>query len=65
MCQRCIMYCPRQAIKVGMFNSWRVDKPYAFVEAPYQKESHPNYCKKNYIKYFKTSEERIEKSKAR
>ena len=64
MCQRCIMYCPRQAIKVGMFNSWRVDKPYTFVEAPYQKESHPNYCKKNYIKYFKTSEERIEKSKA-
>ena len=64
MCQRCIMYCPRQAIKVGMFNSWRVDKPYTFVEAPYQKENHPNYCKKNYIKYFKVSEERIEKSKA-
>ena len=64
MCQRCIMYCPRHAIKVGMFNSWRVDQPYNFKEAPYQKERHPNYCKKNYIKYFKVSEERIEKSRA-
>ena len=64
MCQRCVMYCPKHAIKVGMFNSWRVDQPYTFKEAPYQKEKKPNYCKKNYIKYFKTSEERIEKSKA-
>ena len=64
MCQRCIMYCPRHAIKVGMFNSWRVDQPYTFKEAPYQKEKKPNYCKKNYIKYFKVSEERIEKSRA-
>ena len=64
MCQRCIMYCPRQAIKVGMFNSWRVDEPYNFQEAPYQKEKKPNYCKKNYQKYFQISEERIEKSKA-
>ncbi|MBO4856729.1 MAG: EFR1 family ferrodoxin [Bacilli bacterium] len=64
MCQRCIMYCPRHAIKVGMFNSWRVDEPYTFKEVPYQKERHPNYCKKNYQKYFKVSEERIEKSKA-
>ena len=64
MCQRCIMYCPKHAIKVGMFNGWRVDQPYTFKETPYQKERHPNYCKKNYQKYFKVSEERIEKSKA-
>ena len=60
MCQRCIMYCPKQAIKVGMFNSWRVDVPYTFKEAEYQKEKHPNYCKKNYQKYFAVSEKRIE-----
>ena len=64
MCQRCIMYCPRQAIKVGMFNSWRVDEPYTFKEAHYQKERHPNYCKKNYQKYFETSEKRIKENKA-
>ena len=62
MCQRCIMYCPRQAIKVGMFNSWRVDIPYTFKEAEYQKERHPNYCKKNYIRYFAESEKRIAES---
>ena len=59
MCQRCIMYCPKQAIKVGMFNSWRVDVPYTFKESEYQKESHPNFCKKNYARYFKESEQRI------
>ena len=65
MCQRCIMYCPKQAIKVGMFNSWRVDEPYTFKEQlEFQKERHPNFCKKNYQKYFAESEERIRLSKA-
>lgn len=64
MCQKCVMYCPKHAIKVGLFNSWRVDVPYTFKEASYQKERHPNYCKKNYIKYFETSEKRIKESKA-
>ena len=64
MCQRCIMYCPKQAIKVGLFNSWRVDKPYNFKEAPFEKERHPKYCKKNYERYFRESEQRIEESKS-
>ena len=63
MCQRCIMYCPNRAIKVGMFNKWRVDEPYSFQETPYQKESRPNYCKKNYQKYFEESEKRINAAK--
>lgn len=61
MCQRCVMYCPKHAVKAGLFNAWRVDKPYTFKEAEYQKEKHPNYCKRSYIKYFKESEERISK----
>ena len=63
MCQRCIMYCPKHAIKVGLFNSWRVDKPYSFKEAAFEKEKHPNYCKKNYKRYFEESENRIIESK--
>lgn len=59
MCQRCIMYCPKKAIKVGMFNSWRVDEPYSFKEAPYQKEKKPWFCRKNYARYFEESERRI------
>ena len=62
MCQRCIMYCPKHAIKVGMFNSWRVDEPYTFKESEYQKEKKPNFCKKNYARYFKESEDRIQKA---
>ena len=63
MCQRCIMYCPKHAIKVGMFNSWRVDEPYTFKPAEYQKEKKPNFCKKNYQRYFEESNKRIEDSK--
>ncbi len=64
MCQKCIMYCPKHAIKVGMFNSWRVDEPYTFKkQVEFQKERHPKYCKKNYERYFRLSEQRIEESK--
>ena len=63
MCQRCIMYCPKQAIKVGMFNSWRVDVPYTFRESEYQVEKKPNFCKKNYQRYFQESERRIKEGK--
>ncbi len=63
MCQRCVIYCPKHAIKVGLFNSWRVDKPYTFKEAQFEKESHPRYCRKNYKRYFEESENRIAESK--
>ena len=63
MCQRCVMYCPKNAIKAGMFNSWRVDQPYTFKEAEYQREKKPNYCKKNYERYFQESEKRIKEGK--
>ena len=59
MCQKCIMYCPKKAIKVGMFNSWRVDEPYTFKESEYQPEKKPKFCKKNYQKYFAEAENRI------
>ena len=59
MCQRCVMYCPKQAIKAGMFNSWRVDKPYTFKESEDQTTKKPNFCKKNYQKYFAEAEKRI------
>ena len=59
MCERCVMYCQAHAIKAGLFDSWRVDIPYTFKEAPYQKEVKPNYCKKAYERYFKEAENRI------
>lgn len=61
MCQRCAMYCPSQAIKVGMFNRWKVGKPYSFKEAlEFEKEKKPHFCVKSYKKYFEESFKRIE-----
>ena len=62
MCQRCIMYCPTHAIKGGLFNSWRVDKPYSFKPVEYQEEIKPNYCKRTYEKYFSDAKKRINNS---
>lgn len=61
MCQRCVMYCPVDAFKsLGFFTSWKVNKPYSFKETKeFQKEVKPRYCRKNYIRYFKQSENRI------
>ena len=30
MCMSCTLNCPKDAIKMGLFNSWRVNKPYDF-----------------------------------
>lgn len=32
MCMNCTLNCPNDAIKMGLFNSWRVNKPYNFKE---------------------------------
>ena len=32
MCMYCTLNCPKDAIKMGLFNSWRVNKPYNFNE---------------------------------
>ena len=32
MCMSCTLNCPKDAIKMGLFNSWRVNKPYNFKE---------------------------------
>ena len=61
MCMRCVMNCPSDAFNIGLFNSWKVNKPYTFIEAPYQEEIKPNYCKKAYMRYFQEAEEKIRK----
>ena len=32
MCMNCTLNCPKDAIKMGLFNSWRVNKPYNYKE---------------------------------
>ena len=61
MCQRCSVYCPKDAFKsLGFFTSWKVNPPYTFKEVTeFQVEKKPNYCKKNYIKYFAYVDSRL------
>ena len=75
MCQRCTYFCPTDAIKTGMFNSWRVNTPYTF-EYTEDPEAYDNtnpinvkranfyngfWCKSVYVRYFKEAEEKIAK----
>ncbi len=75
MCQRCTYFCPTDAIRTGMFNSWRVNTPYKFEytddENAYDNTNPINvkranfynsfWCKSVYPRYFKEAEEKIAK----
>ncbi len=75
MCQRCTYFCPTDAIRTGMFNSWRVNSPYKFEytddETAYDNTNPINvkranfynsfWCKSVYPRYFKDAEEKIAK----
>lgn len=62
MCTRCSFSCPTDAFSIGLLNGWRVNKPYSFkTPEEVEKDKHPRYCKKSYIRYFKEADERIAK----
>ncbi|MCD8041135.1 MAG: EFR1 family ferrodoxin [Clostridia bacterium] len=60
MCMRCSFSCPVNAIKIGLFEGWKVNGAYSF---KYTEEddtqSHKNFCKKSYAKYFAKAESKI------
>ncbi len=61
MCMRCSFFCPKNSIKIGLFNSWRVNGEYSFKPGnPDEKSKHDNYCKKAYDRYFEYAENRNE-----
>lgn len=63
MCMRCTLNCPKNAIKAGLFNGWKVNGKYSFNEpSPTKqqyKDKHANYCKKAYNRYFADAEAKI------
>ncbi len=62
MCMRCSFFCKENAIKIGLFEKWKVNGPYTFEKPKVEEENkHKNYCKKSYIKYFANCEEKIKK----
>lgn len=63
ICMRCAFSCPKDAIKPGILNGWKVNGAYSFA-MPSPEESakpykHANYCKKAYKRYFAAAENKI------
>ena len=74
MCQRCTTYCPTDAIKSGLFATWRVNTPYSFkatddenvYDKPMTKKEQKRadfynsfWCKSAYKEYFSELEKRF------
>ncbi|MBQ9495484.1 MAG: EFR1 family ferrodoxin [Treponema sp.] len=60
MCQRCSMYCPTDAIIIGLFNSWKVHGRYTFKKpSEAEVDTHPFYLSASYKRYFKKAAKRI------
>ena len=63
MCMRCSFNCPANAIKIGLFDKWKVNGAYNFDHDESEQQSHQKYCKKAYKKYFERNQKRIENAK--
>lgn len=60
MCMRCAFHCPKNAIKIGLFNKWKVNGAYSFLPpAAEEEERHKRYCKNSYEKYFEDARRRV------
>ena len=53
MCCRCTMNCPQNAVRMGMMDGWRVNKPYPFKELVEDKELSANYVNDMTTGYFR------------
>lgn len=61
MCMRCSFHCPANAIKIGLFDKWKVNGAYNFDHFDENEEqTHQKYCKKSYKKYFDKNQKRLE-----
>ncbi len=64
MCMRCSFYCPKAAIKIGLFERWKVNGAYNFNNPnDYEDEVHKKYCQKSYIRYFEECNQKISQAK--
>ena len=60
MCMRCSFFCRENAIKIGLFEKWKVNGPYNFEKPKVEEvDNHKKFCKKAYQKYFEMCENKI------
>lgn len=63
LCARCSFNCPTNAFSTGFLQLWKVNGKYKFKEPiEEEKDKHPKYCKKSYIRYYKEAEDRLNSS---
>ncbi|MGM9874147.1 MAG: EFR1 family ferrodoxin [Bacilli bacterium] len=73
MCMRCSFYCPKDCIKIGLFNSWKVNGEYNLekikndpsIKGDYIKEKIEKGFYSCYYDYFKEIDEKYQKIKSR
>ena len=63
ICMRCVFNCPKDAIKPGILNRWKVNGQYSFSYSDDENCKHQKYCKRSYKKYFDKSNEKINSNK--
>ena len=56
-CMACAFGCPEDAVRISVFNLWRVNGQYTFNGEPAKDEEICRYCRKMYRKYFHANEE--------
>ncbi len=56
ICMACAFGCPKDAVRTGVLNGWRVNGGYAFDAPPVSDEEVCGYCKNSYLRYYHSAE---------
>ncbi len=61
MCMRCSLHCPKDAIRIGLFNGWKVNGPYRFQKPAGDPEPqrYNRLLTRAYDRYFRETEQRL------
>lgn len=55
-CLRCSFHCPKDAIRTGILNGWKVNGSYSFGGEPASDEEVCRFCRRSYLRYFAEAE---------
>ena len=55
-CMACAFFCPRDAVRTGILNGWRVNGAYDLTAPPAEDKEVCRYCRKSYLRYFHSYE---------
>ena len=56
ICMACAFGCPKDAVRIGVLNGWRVNGGYDFDAPPASDEEVCSYCRRSYLKYYHNAE---------